>query len=430
MKATQNSLRNSLEQVLEKHKVTESEKRNSLRSQIVNSIKKEFLNWCSEGQVLTLGSYKLGVHSPDSDIDLLCVAPVRYSREEFQQEFFTRLESMDDVTYCFGIFRAKVPIIKMIINQISIDIQFANCDQDIKSETLLNLDEPSLLGINAYKICEFILSIVPNIENFQGLCRVIKLWAKQRNLYSGLNGYLSGISWTILCAKICTIYPNLSIPDLTQKFFKIFSLWDWSIPVSINPSEFSYLSSPYNTLMTIMTPIYPSYNTAYTLIPSAFALIVTELELASKIVKDIVEGYQEWQSLLEELDFFQQYRYFIKIAISAYGENEYETWSGLVFSRVKYLLMELERGYPRPVVNFYNKGFERTHKNFKCSKQYFIGLRFNFQESVKIDLRSPIQNFCRILNEIQPNKDSMQLQVVFLNRKDLISGPGKQILKS
>lgn len=429
MKVSQDSLRSSLEQTLEKHKITENDKRSSLRAQVVNTVKKEFLNWCSEGQVLTLGSYKLGVHSPDSDIDLLCVAPSRYSREEFQQEFFAILESLDDVSYCYGIFRAKVPIIKMILNGISVDMQFANCDQDLKSENLIGLDEPSLLGINAYKNSEFILNIVPNIENFQGLCKVIKLWAKQRNLYSGLNGYLSGISWTILCAKICLIYPNLSVPDLIQKFFKIYSLWDWSIPISINPSESPYYPNSYNSLMTITTPIYPSYNTAYTLIPSAFSLIVTELELASKIVKDIIEGFQEWQILFEDLDFFQQYKFYIKVVISACGENDYETWSGLIFSRIKYLLLELERGYPRPLVNFFNKSFESSNKGFKYSKQYFIGLKFNFRESVKVDLRSPIQNFCRILNEIRPNKDSMRLEVVFLNRKELVSGHGRRMLR-
>ena len=415
-----------LEYFLENSVGKGTEKTNMRRKQIINSIKAEFLDWCSEGKVLVLGSYSLGIHLEDSDIDLLCIAPSRYPREEFQQDFYSRLENLNDISYCNGIFQAKVPIIKLVILGISVDIQYATTDDDLDSPAQVNtIDEASLLGLNAYKLSRYILSSLANESSFQTLCTAVKHWAKHRNIYSTTCGYLSGISWALLCAKICLIYPNLSSTDLLHKFFKVFSRWDWSIPVSLNPSfALSEFTSPY---MSILTPISPCYNTAYTLTASGFSMILAELELGAKIMNDIRDGMQDWTALYEKFDFFQQFRFFIKIEIMACGSSDFETWSGLIFSRVKYFLIDLERCYPRPVVCFYNKGYGFQNKQYKNCKQFFIGLRFHISQCAKLDLRTPIQNFCSFLNELRPNKSTMSLRCMFLNRKELLSLHAKQI---
>lgn len=47
-------------------------------------------------------------------------------------------------------------------------------------------------------------------------------------------GYLGGISWAILVAKICQLFPNHKPIKLLQEFFIIFSLWNWkAMPVNI-----------------------------------------------------------------------------------------------------------------------------------------------------------------------------------------------------
>jgi|LakMenEpi03Aug12_release.lakeMendotaPanAssembly.Ray.scaffolds.fasta_scaffold204257_1 poly(A) polymerase len=72
-------------------------------------------------------------------------------------------------------------------------------------------------------------------ENFKETLRVVKVWAKNRGISSNAMGYLGGISWAILVAKICQIFPNHKPAKLLYEFFLIFTIWNWKVPVRITP---------------------------------------------------------------------------------------------------------------------------------------------------------------------------------------------------
>ena len=44
-------------------------------------------------------------------------------------------------------------------------------------------------------------------ENFKTTLRIIKVWAKNRGISSNAMAFFGGISWAILVAKICQIFP-------------------------------------------------------------------------------------------------------------------------------------------------------------------------------------------------------------------------------
>ena len=46
-----------------------------------------------------------------------------------------------------------------------------------------------------------------------------------RGIYSNALGYLGGVSWAMLVARVCQLYPNASASLLVQKFFLVFSKW-------------------------------------------------------------------------------------------------------------------------------------------------------------------------------------------------------------
>ena len=46
-----------------------------------------------------------------------------------------------------------------------------------------------------------------------------------RGCYSNSLGFLGGVSWAILMARVCQLYPNAAPATLVQKFFRVFDQW-------------------------------------------------------------------------------------------------------------------------------------------------------------------------------------------------------------
>lgn len=150
------------------------------------------------GKLFTFGSFRLGVHTKGADIDTLLVAPRNIAREDFFRSFPQELSQMPLVEYVRCIEDAFVPVIKTKIGGIELDILFARLalktipdDLDLKSNELLrNLDPKCVRSLNGSRVTDDILSLVPNKEEFKLSLRAIKLWAKQRGIYSNVLGYL------------------------------------------------------------------------------------------------------------------------------------------------------------------------------------------------------------------------------------------------
>lgn len=49
-----------------------------------------------------------------------------------------------------------------------------------------------------------------------------------RGIYSNMLGFLGGVSWAMLVARTCQLYPNAVAATLVHKFFLVFSKW-WEL---------------------------------------------------------------------------------------------------------------------------------------------------------------------------------------------------------
>jgi poly(A) polymerase len=65
--------------------------------------------------------------------------------------------------------------------------------------------------------------LVPEKDTFRLALRCIKLWAKNRGLYSNVLGYLGGVTWAMLVARICIDNPGMPTFKIIDTFFRFYS---------------------------------------------------------------------------------------------------------------------------------------------------------------------------------------------------------------
>ena len=158
------------------------------------------------------------MHTPGTDIDALCVAPKHINRDHFFTVLPEILRATEGVSKLICVEEAYVPCIKMIYCGVDIDLLFARIDSKAVSKNMDSLDENYILrgcdynsikSLNGRRATDAILRHIPNLKNFQLTLKCIKLWAKNRGVYSNVMGFCGGVAWAILVAYICKHNPDL-----------------------------------------------------------------------------------------------------------------------------------------------------------------------------------------------------------------------------
>lgn len=407
------------------------------------------------GKIYTFGSYRLGVHHKGADIDALCVAPRHIDRSDYFTSFFEKLKSHPEVTDLRAVEEAFVPVIKMNFDGIEIDMLFARLalkeipdSMDLKDDMLLkNLDQKCVRSLNGCRVTDEILRLVPDIENFRLTLRTIKLWAKKYGVYSNVMGYLGGVSWAMLVARTCQLYPNAVAATLVHKFFLVFSQWKWPQPVLLKQPDQVNLGFPvwdprvtvsdrYH-LMPIITPVYPQQNSTFNVSASTRTILQEAFNSGLAITDEIFNGKAKWDDLFEEPSFFFKYKHFIVLLAKSGSQEEHLEWCGLIESKVRHLVGNLER----------NQFISLAHVNPDCfpappcppgelpvpTSMWFIGIVFRKLENLNVDLTYDIQSFTTSVHRqaslTKVIKDSMKIEARHVKRKQLSAYLQPHILK-
>lgn len=452
-------LTKSLDEALSKEKVITTDDDLSQRLEVLsmlNNLAKEWIRDVSMernlpeitadnvgGLVCTFGSYRLGVYHKGADIDAIIIVPRHITRADYFSTFYNKLKENPIINYVRAVEEAFVPVIKMIIQGIEIDMLFARLalkevheDTDLQQDDLLrNLNPKCVRSLNGCRVTDSILRLVPNRESFKKTLIAIKLWAKRKRVYSNALGYLGGVSWAMLVARICQLYPNAAPATLIHKFFLIFSKWQWPQPVLLKPSYYMDLGYPVwdprvnmsdrTHVMPIITPVYPQQNSTFNVSNSTLNIIQEEFKTSLDIMGEILTGESSWPKLFQLSKFFTKYKYFLAIIVFANCDEDLFEWRGLVESKLRFLPASLEE---IPCVR-------RSHLNpdqfslpskmslGRPSSVWFIGLEITKSDGivVNLDCSIHIRDFCLLVKARAHSifRQGMDIQVNHLKRKDL-----------
>ncbi|CAJ1362174.1 unnamed protein product [Effrenium voratum] len=380
-------------------------------------------------KITTLGSYRLGVVHPGSDIDTLCIAPPFIRREDFFSTFAALLEQHADVTECVPIPDAYTPIVKLKMRGVCIDLLFARLSRPPEAEVaeevvkedgvLKDMDEKSVRCLNGFRVADQILRLVPNQETFRRTLRFIKYWARRRGIYSNIVGFFGGITWSLLVARICQLYPYYAPNQLINRFFRLYHQWNWTRPVTLcdileypatvpGMSAFKVWNPKTNPadrqhVMPVITPAFPSMNSTHNVTESTKRILLDEFKRGFEVVQNVEGNKADWADVYEPFPFFQEFKHFLGIEILGKSEDVYNKFSGWVESKLRILVMQLEvvngmRIHPNPLQ--YDLVESDGEWPFGCGM--FLGMQFTPEAgahpSLQIDLRPAIAAFKEVIS--------------------------------
>ena len=114
--------------------------------------------------------------------------------------------------------------------------------------------------------------------------------------------------------------------------------------------------------MPIITPAYPSMCATHNVTLSTKDTILKELKRGGDLVDNIFTGQLTWKDLFERHAFFTaDFKYYLSVVSCSRTKEAQLLWSGLVESKIRHLVTDLEHDELISCARPYIEGFERVH---------------------------------------------------------------------
>jgi poly(A) polymerase len=318
----------------------------------------------------TFGSYRLGVHGPAADIDTLCIGPRHLSRSEdffgsewteYEGSFYLAMKNHPGTDRIVAVPDAVVPELKLIFRGFEVDMAYTSLpsfiavpeDLDVCQTSILqNLDDASVKSLNGCRVADQLLRLVPNHASFRIALRALRVWARERGVYSNVQGFFGGVNLAILVARVCQLYPNAAASMLVYSFFQLWDAWQWTTPVMLTAIideghglrvwDERVNKAERFQLMKIITPAYPAQNSTFNVTHSTLHVLKREFKRGRETCAKILMGQTKWESLWEPLPFFTMHKHYLQVTMCAITEDDFKKWEGWVHSRLRMLVQAVE----------------------------------------------------------------------------------------
>ena len=363
-------------------------------------------------RVVHFGSYRLGVDSPGSDIDSCLITPKYVKKEDFFDGLYSSLRNNALITDCKAIPTAKVPIITMVYNNVDVDLSLAplqrsSLDEDLDltdNNILSGVDLPTQRALNGPRVSDTMLQLVHNKPVFRNALRAIKLWAKNRGIYSNALGYLGGVTWAIMLARVCIQFPSANVADILNKFFTFYSEWKWqeAVPISIceveKPPHLRFFNWRPNNKehMIVLTPCYPTMNSTYNVTISNLSVIVSEIKRAKEAMEAIFSDKEPISVLFKPLNFFNKFHTYIRISAVSQNRDDFLEFQGMIQSRLRSLIELLEKyNHTWRIIDQLQVKCDPVEYDDTFTSDFYLGINIIKTKEVtqKIDITQPVQEW-------------------------------------
>lgn len=208
----------------------------------------------------------------------------------------------------------------------------------------------SVRCINGHRVAERILQLIPNPQTFRDTLRFVKCWANRRGIYSNILGFFGGITWALLVARVCQLYPYFSFSQLVNRFFRVYDQWNWSKPVLLceveektgfaNLKAWNPKANPADRqhLMPVITPVFPAMNSTHNVTETTKRILLDEFRRGYEFAKNV-----ELAQLLQPFPFFRHFKLFLWLEVLSQNQDVYQKFSGWVESKLRILTRQLEQ---------------------------------------------------------------------------------------
>uniref|UniRef100_A0A183BP99 polynucleotide adenylyltransferase n=1 Tax=Globodera pallida TaxID=36090 RepID=A0A183BP99_GLOPA len=264
-------------------------------------------------------------------------------------------------------FSAGPPTLKMTFMDVPIEMAFimaAHSDEGMKGKA-------ELRALSSCFINEKILEILSPVRNFDNkiddqmaaefnvteklriVIAYLELWAKSNYVYGRVMGYLDTPMLLIMTAKVFLMFPKASIPFLIEKYFLVYSKWNWPMPIQLTqidqkrigkfmswaPGRERQFASGKELAMAIISPLFPEQNEAMQINLSTAKIIQIELKMAFAQIRKV----DNLQALLDPImangrAFTEKYEHFVTFTCGG-TELNVENFCNFVGKRLRHELL-------------------------------------------------------------------------------------------
>merc|ERR1712190_558638 len=279
-----------------------------------------------------------------------------------------------------------------------------------------NVDEESIRCMGGFRVADQILQLVPNRESFRHTLRFVKCWARRRGIYSNVLGFFGGITWALLVARVCQLYPYYAASQLVNRFFRVYDQWNWSKPVMLcevveypNVAGLAGLKvwnpkTDRNHVMPVITPAFPAMNSTHNVSETTRRILLDEFRRGYDMVKQVESQKIEWNLVHEPYVFFTQFKHFIWLEVLTKNQEVYHKFRAWVESKLRLMTKQLEASSGL-ILHPSTEQYDLTGRDSEWPVGYgiFIGMNFYKDQGAfagqTVDLRPALCHFLDVVNQ-------------------------------